>query len=277
MLVNGEPAQCISIEDRGLLYGDGLFETILCDQGNPVLIDLHMQRLLDGCVRLHLPTPEESLLRQEIESVAATENCVIKVIITRGARARGYRFDHNDLTSNRIIYKSPCPQIPDEYYRKGIRLGLSEFKLTDNKALAGLKHLNRLEQVMACYQWPQECAEILMLNHHEQVIEGTMSNVFILTADGWKTPKLDYSGINGVMRQWLLTQSNDLNFLCAEENLTVKDLQQAQSLFVCNSVIGIWPVQQFLNQCYVMDDSLIELTANVQRRLSSHFISCTNG
>ena len=80
-----------------------------------------------------------------------------------------------------------------------------------------------------------------------------------------------------MMRQWLLTQSNDLNFLCAEENLTVKDLQQAQSLFVCNSVIGIWPVQQFLNQCYVMDDSLIELTANVQRRLSSHFISCTNG
>jgi len=276
MLVNGEPSQCISIEDRGLLYGDGLFETILCDQGNPVLVDLHMQRLLNGCVRLHLPTPDESQLRQEIESVAAGEDCVIKVIITRGVRARGYRFDHNDLTASRIIYKSPCPQIPDEYYLKGIQLGVSEFRLADNKLLAGLKHLNRLEQVMACYEWPQDCAEILMLNNQEQIIEGTMSNVFIHTDDGWKTPILEYSGINGVMRQWLLMHAIDLNFQCTEANLTLKDLQQARSLFVCNSVIGIWPVKQFLNQQYVIDDSLIELIEKVQQRLSPHFLSWAN-
>ena len=276
MLVNGEPAQNISIEDRGLLYGDGLFETILCDLGKPVLLDLHCQRLQQGCERLHIPVPDMNLLRQEIDTVAACEDCVIKVIITRGVRTRGYRFDHHDTSTSRIVYKSPCPQIPEEYYQHGIELGVSEFRLADNEILAGLKHLNRLEQVMACYEWPPECAELLMLNHQGQVIEGTMSNIFIQSADGWKTPILKNSGINGVLREWILANASQLNIECSQQTLSLDDIKQAQSIFVCNSVIGVWPVKQFLQQPISISDSLVEITQEIQRQISAHFLSATN-
>ena len=138
MLVNGQIADSISIEDRGLLYGDGLFETILCEQGQAVLFDEHVQRLHKGCERLQLAKQDEATLQSEIMDVAQGEDCVIKIIVTRGVRTRGYRYDKNDKSSTRIVYRTSVPEIPRQYYLQGIALGLSEYRLPDNELLAGI-------------------------------------------------------------------------------------------------------------------------------------------
>lgn len=277
MLVNGQQADTISIQDRGLLYGDGIFETILCDQGRPIFLELHLQRLRHGCQRLHLPHPDETLLEQEIDTVAANKDCVIKIIITRGERARGYRFDPTDTTSQRVIYASPCPQIPTSYYQQGIKLGISEHRLVSNPQLAGIKHLNRLEQVMACHPWPQDCAEVLTLDQDAKVIEGTMTNVFAEIEGVYYTPALDHVGINGVMREWIIQQVNQLDMDCQISSISLTDLSQASALFVCNSVVGIWPVNTLLEQRYAVSPSVQTLMQHLNQHVSSRFLTCAHG
>ncbi len=276
MLVNGEQASTISIEDRGLLYGDGVFETILCAQGEPLLLDLHFQRLRRGCQSLHLSQPAEAVLKQEIAAVAEGKDCVIKLIITRGVRARGYRFDHNDASTQRVVYASPCPQIPAAYYQQGIKLGVSEYTLAGNPRLAGIKHLNRLEQVMACHPWPDDCAEILTLDQQGHVIEGTMTNIFAEIEGVCCTPALDQAGINGVMREWIIQQAAHLDINCQIRALTLADLKHASALFVCNSVVGIWPVHTLLEHHYDGIDLLEKLMRHLNQHLSARFLKFKN-
>ena len=276
MLVNGEQADTISVQDRGLLYGDGIFETILCQQGEPLLLDLHLQRLQRGCQALHLTQPAETVLKQEITSVAEGQDCVIKIIITRGVRARGYRFDQHDATSQRIVYASPCPEIPAAYYQQGIKLGVSDFRLANNPQLAGIKHLNRLEQVMACHPWPDDCAEVLTLDQHGHVIEGTMTNLFADIDGICCTPALDQAGINGVMREWLIQQLAELTINCQIKPLTLTDLKRASSLFVCNSVMGIWPVHTLQQQSYGCSAVTEKLMHHLNQHLSARFLTFEN-
>ena len=255
MLVNGQQADSVSIEDRGLLYGDGVFETILCDQGEPVLFDQHMHRLQKGCERLLLAVQDADTLRSEIMRVAKADDCVIKIIITRGVRSRGYRFDPADETHTRIIYRSPVPEIPAGYYHQGISLALSEYRLPGNHLLAGIKHLNRLDQVLACRDWNPEFSEKLMLDQNDYVIEGTMSNIFIETDGVLKTPRLNQSGIEGVMREWLINHSQQLSIECQQQDFKLNELDSADAVFMCNSVVGIWPVSKFQNNDYSVSDN----------------------
>jgi 4-amino-4-deoxychorismate lyase len=250
MLVNGLPSDVISIADRGLLYGDGVFETILCEAGRPVLLAGHTQRLENGCKRLGLAKQELPTILADIREIAKQDDCVVKVIITRGERKRGYAYDQEDNASTRIVCRDELPNIPVDYYRQGIQLTTCEYALPDNKPLAGIKHLNRLDQVMARSEWNNEFQEGVMLADDGRVVEGTMTNIFIESNQQWLTPKLEHSGILGVMRQWLMRNCYCADIECVEKDIQLSELKNAQSIFVCNSVVGIWPVTKFEGNNY---------------------------
>jgi 4-amino-4-deoxychorismate lyase len=204
-LIDGRPGDSIACGDRGLQYGDGLFETISCRDGQPRWLALHLERLRQGCERLHLPFRDFQPLRAEICGFAAgQERCMVKAIVTRGvATRRGYA-PAGDERPTRIVSRHEWPEsrAPGA---PGFRLGVSSVTLGMNAALAGLKHLNRLEQVLA----QMACAEagldeVLMLSSAGQVIGGSMSNVFFADDSGLFTPELTDCGVAGVMRRLVL-------------------------------------------------------------------------
>lgn len=272
MLVNGASINHISIRDRGLLYGDGVFETILCDKGEPLLFNYHMQRFSLGCERLNLVTQNITVIADEIRKLADGEDCIIKLMLTRGVRDRGYAYDACNLTYSRILDKSPVPEINHDYYNSGIRLTLCQHQLPLNKKLAGIKHLNRLDQVIGRSECPAGYQEGVMQDQHGHIIEGTMSNIFMLVNNVWYTPALDECGVNGVMREFLLATANEISFISQIKPLTLLDLQSAEAVFICNSVIGIWPVIAFNEHNYPLNTTVKKIQKYLHENISKLYV-----
>lgn len=269
MLVNGKQSTTISIEDRGLLYGDGIFETILCEQGKPILFEQHMQRFMHGCEQLDLIAPDQQDILNEVMIAADNSDCVIKLLLTRGVRGRGYYYAKVDAATTRIVYRSQLPAFPLENYRQGIRLYLCEHKLAQNEKLAGIKHLNRLDQVVGRAEWDTQYQEGVMLNHLDEVIEGTMSNIFMQKKDTWITPIINQSGVRGVLRDYIIQHANDFSVKIKEDVFHLDDLLQADAIFVCNSVIGIWPVNEFQGKQYSIHSETIAAMQYLNTNVSS--------
>jgi 4-amino-4-deoxychorismate lyase len=204
-LIDGRPGDSIACDDRGLQYGDGLFETISCRDGQARWLALHLERLRQGCQRLRLPFHDFESLRAEICGFAAgQQRCMVKVIVTRGtATRRGYA-PAGDERPKRIVSRHEWPESPAPG-EAGFRLGVSSITLGMNPALAGLKHLNRLEQVLAQMARAEAgLDEVLMLSSAGQVIGGSMSNVFFADDSGLFTPELSECGVAGIMRRLVL-------------------------------------------------------------------------
>lgn len=241
ILVNGEPQDFIAASDRGLHYGDGVFETLAIHNSTPQFWMAHMERLLKGCSRLGLPQPDVALLEAETARVCAdSERAVVKIIITRGSGGRGYRPPASP-EPQRLIMCYPWPEysVPE----KGITLRLCRTPLACNPMLAGIKHLNRLEQVMARSEWSDESIqEGLMLDTEGHVIEGTMSNLFAVRNGVLVTPDLANCGVAGVMRRQVLSLAENLGLTYDFVRLRTADLKEMDELFVTNSLVGIWPV-----------------------------------
>jgi len=272
MLVNGQPADMISVQDRGLLYGDGVFETILCEGGRPVLLAGHTQRLENGCKQLNLPVQDLPTILSDIRQVAEDDDCIVKVIVTRGVRPRGYGYDKQDNSCTRIVYRDDLSDISGEYYQTGIDLTQCQHLLSSNASLAGIKHLNRLDQVLARSEWNKEFQEGVMCTANGNVIEGTMSNIFIESKQQWITPKLDDAGVAGVMRQWIMRNAYHANMECIEDDLKLADLQNAEAIFVCNSVIGVWPVKSFEEKNYPISSAVKRLMNYIHSNLSKFYL-----
>ena len=218
-LVNGVPEERVAVAERALQYGDGLFETISCVGGRPRWLDLHLQRLRLGCERLRLPFQDYGSLAREIAALAATEQaaaeqaageprCLVKVIVSRGvALRRGYAPSGAEQPT-RIVsrYEWPLESSP----AAALRVCVSEVRLGINPRLAGLKHLNRLEQVLAQLARPAGVDEVLMLSSSAEVIGGSMTNVFFADDTGLFTPQLEECGVAGVMRRRVLQAAGAL-------------------------------------------------------------------
>lgn len=252
ILINGVYTSSINVLDRGLQYGDGLFETISVIDGKPLLWDRHMDRLLSGCARLSIPEINTRILATEVQQICSGQDrCVLKVIITRGAGGRGYRTPQANLhaTGNmptRILSIHPWPNYPETYSSHGITLRLCSTRLGINPALAGIKHLNRLEQVIARSEWNDPAiAEGLMLDSDGYVIEGTISNIFIVSGGTLLTPDLSGSGVDGVMRGLILDIARSLSIPVQITRLRVDDIKKADEILLCNTLIGLWPVRCF--------------------------------
>jgi 4-amino-4-deoxychorismate lyase len=249
--VNGVVTDTLPVTDRGLLYGDGVWETISIRDGVPQLLDWHMERLLQGLQALAITPPDMQQLMQEIHATSSLkQQGVMKLVVTRGSGQRGYN-PHGLTDSTRIIQSSECPVYPVDYARQGIRLALCETALAHQPRLAGFKHLNRLEQVLARAEFGADFQEGLVRDYHGHVIEGTMSNLFVLMQDGSvHTPDLHACGIAGVMRRLILKVLGEWGIPCHIRDIGLEDIKAADSLFMTNSLIGVWPVREFAGQYF---------------------------
>ncbi|MHC8318365.1 aminodeoxychorismate lyase [Pseudomonas sp. LB3P31] len=243
--VDGQPAHTLSLKDRGLAYGDGLFETIAVRKGAPVLLDRHLARLLQGCQRLAINLDEGALHAELLAYARALGDGVLKLIVTRGESARGYAPDPA-APARRILLGNPPAVYPAAHAEQGVRLFPCATRLSLQPLLAGLKHLNRLEQVIARSEWQDaDHAEGLMLDQAGRVIEGVYSNLFLVRDGALITADLGRCGVAGVMRAELLFQAESSAIPVHIIDITLDQLQWADEVFVCNSVYGIWPVRAY--------------------------------
>jgi 4-amino-4-deoxychorismate lyase len=263
ILINGQPAEHISVLDRGFQYGDGLFETLHVVAGKPRRWQRHMARLAEGCRRLHIDMPDTALLLDEAESLChGRADAVLKIIVTRGSGERGYA-PPAQAKVTRVVSVSDRAAFPASYYSDGVAVRVCATRLASNPALAGIKHLNRLEQVLARSEWDsahsgietdQQIAEGLMLDNKNNVIEGTMSNLFCVQAGEHgpllKTPLLDQCGVRGIARDCLLEAAAEAGMSTQETTLSLDDVHQSQEVFLSNSLIGVWPVRRLENQAF---------------------------
>jgi 4-amino-4-deoxychorismate lyase len=241
--INDVPAHLVEVTDRGLAYGDGLFETIAVDQGSPRLLELHLDRLLAGAGRLGLPAPDRIWLADTARSrVTGQGNAVLKLLLTRGPAGRGYA-PPRTATPTLAMGLLPRELAPPAHYRDGITAGLSGVPASLSPALAGLKTLGRLEQVLAAAERQAAgFAESLMCDPDGRLVSGTMSNLFLVRAGMLLTPLLDRSGVHGVMRRLVLELAPGLGLEVREQRLPAAVLEEADEIFVCNALIGLWPV-----------------------------------
>lgn len=264
-LVNGASAEQLPLTDRALHYGDGLFETIAVHHGQPVQWSRHLQRLLHGCERLQLPAPDTQQLFAEVQHVASNhERVVVKIIYSRGSGGRGYR-PPEAAQPSRIVIAYAWPAYPVDWAEQGVRLHLCQTACASSPALAGLKHLNKLEHVLARAEWDAaDIAEGVMCDGNGYVIEGTMSNLLWFKQGRLHTPDLTHSGVAGTTRARILELAAAQGITCEQGRYTLQDLLAADALMVCNAVIGLWPVRQCGEQQYAVSEN----TRRLQRLLA---------
>jgi 4-amino-4-deoxychorismate lyase len=272
--VNGRPGGALTPDERGLHYGDGLFETIACVGGRPRFLALHLERLARGCARLDIEFRDREELRHEILAAAAeSPSAIVKVLLTRGpALARGYvSTGAEQPTRVTLRYRWEEDARPG---LDGIGVRTAALRLGENPALAGLKHLNRLEQVLARREWSDGAiAEALMFSASGRLVSGVMSNVFLVEGNKLLTPLLDRCGVAGIMRQVVLREAARAGIAAEEATLDGEDLARARELFLTSAVIGLRPVR-------ALDGRTCEIgavTRELRRRLAPLLAEAQDG
>lgn len=250
--VNGVLDAAISPLDRGFAYGDGVFETCRYSKGSIPLWDCHRERLMRSAARLQIPL-DEQLLNQYLASMMAHLNdggvssAVVKITLTRGVGGRGYRLP-DQVEPTYCIGVFSGNQLHTEQYCKGVSVRICDLRLAQAPALAGMKHLNRLEHILARAEWRDEFAEGLLLDTQGRVIEATVSNLFAVKNNQLYTPDLSASGVAGIMRQSILEKlAALLGLVCHIVDMDLDFLCAADEMFLCNSVYGIWPINTLID------------------------------
>jgi len=243
--INGEEGRLLDISERGLTYADGLFETIAVQAGQPRFLDYHLDRLLAGCQRLLIPAPDRSGLGDELsQHAAAAGEAVLKLVLSRGPGGRGY-VPPRTPSVTRIIGLLARAPAPARHYSEGIVAGFVGMPVSENRQLAGLKTLARLEQVLAAAEREaMNLDEALMCDQAGQLVCGTMSNVFLVHEGELHTPDLSGAGVRGVMRRVILEEASRLGITVREQPVPLKALGDATEVFVSNALIGLWPVRR---------------------------------
>lgn len=271
-LINGIKSDYLSINDRAIHYGDGIFETILCSDAKLYYWPQHFRRLIESARKLHLSCAEDQLQEAQLEkqlkddisllladkaseknsskSSSKSRHYAIKIILTRGAGERGYQYKSN-LTVNRLVSLSAIDLAYSPLLNERLSAGelfLCEQQVSINESLAGLKHLNRLENVLARNEWQVKTTDNiidgLMLNANGFVIEGTMSNVFAVKDNQLYTPAVVQSGVRGIMRDVVLAIASEQGFELKIKDMTLAELKAMDEIFITNSLIGMKLVNQ---------------------------------
>jgi len=264
ILVDGREGERIDPLDRGLHYGDGLFETIAVLDGRPRLLEWHLERLCEGARRLGFPAPDLGQLRNEIAAASIDPRCVVKLILTRGSGERGYR-PARQVLPRRIVVAGDWP-IRSASRAAGARVGWCRTSLGRNPLLAGLKHLNRLEQVMARTEWDDGVMdEGLMCDDRGCVISATQANLFAKLGGRWTTPRLDECGVAGVMRRAFCAWQAEQGTPVEVRALARADVEFAPALLLTSALLGAWPVCELAGQPLVADPAVREFNAWLAR------------
>ena len=244
--VNGAAAESVSALDRGLQFGDGLFETIACVRRRPRFLSLHLDRLAEGCRRLQIQRVDLEQLGAEVRELArSVDRCIVKLLVSRGpAITRGYAPAGVERATC-ITVRYPWPHEDSAPSQDGVTVRTLSLKLGENGLLAGLKHCNRLEQVLARVECAhREVAEGLLFSQSGYLVSGTMSNVFLVRSASLLTPRIDLCGVAGVMRRVVMSEAQRVGIPVEERILNVQDLETADEIFLTNARIGIWPVRE---------------------------------
>ncbi len=267
ILINGENIEHIPVNDRGFQYGDGLFETIEVINSRPVFLNQHLTRLSLGCARLKLPQPDVNLLTSEIKQICESAKLgVLKIIITRGTGGRGYKAPEN-IMPTRVLSLHPFPDFPEWYAETGVNARFCESSLGLNPTLAGIKHLNRLEQILARTEWDDILIqEGIMLDTNGHVVEGTMSNLFYSKDGVIYTSPIEMAGVAGIIRAIIMQICQDQGWAIIEHNYDKRVLLEADEIFISNSIIGIWPIKELSGVQF----SVGGLTLKLQRWLTEY-------
>ena len=240
MWINGRQGTRLDARDRGLQYGDGVFETMRVRRGRIRFLEYHLERLDAGCSRLKIAAPPIFALRRELARIAATRReGVLKLIVTRGSGRRGYRPTGRERCT-RIVALHTLTQAVLGSAAAPARVRLCTTPLGLNPRLAGLKTLNRLESVLARSEWSDaRIWEGLMQDTDGHIVCGTMSNLFLRRGSILMTPMLDRCGVAGVMRRWILETAGTLRLRAVERRIRWRDLSEADEVFMSNAVIGL--------------------------------------
>lgn len=232
----------VPFDDRGLAYGDGVFETVLLRAGKPVLWRYHHARLAEGCQRLSIPLPSEEQLQATWSQEPAADLEVLKLILTRGSGGRGYQPPKTALP-HLVSHRSPF-RANTEYWQQGVNVRLCQLRLGFQPQLAGIKHLNRLENVLARQEWQdQSIAEGLLGDMEGNLVEATSMNVFWQQDGHIYTPPLERCGVAGTLRAALIDEG-----MVERAAIALKQLPEVERLWVANSVQGVWPVSTLLSE-----------------------------
>jgi 4-amino-4-deoxychorismate lyase len=243
-LVNGSFSHTISPLDRGLAYGDGVFRTLKIVNGLPEQWPAHYQKLVADCGALGIVCPSAELLMSDFQQLFnVDEVAVAKIIITRGEGERGYT-PPAITAPMRLVIKSAMPQYPAERFTEGVNLHVCETRLAHQPRLAGIKHLNRLENVLARMEWrDSDIADGILLDMDGHVIECTSANIFARFGDTLITPSLVQCGVAGITRQRILDFAYTLQLKSKIETFDLKKFLSADEVVICNSLYGAWQVR----------------------------------
>lgn len=251
VLVDGRRQDLIEVIDRGLQYGDGLFETIRIRDGAPCQWQRHLDRLAFGAGRLGIPSPDpESLSEEIVDAARGLDDGMLKLILTRGCGGRGYR-PPDSPQPRRILLTYPLPHDPFGSWEEGVSVRYCRTPASINPALAGIKHLNRLDSVLASREWSDPTiAEGLMLDPSGGVVGGTRTNLFLWDGTRLLTPPVDRSGIAGTRRALIMDLAAQSGLDCVESRLDPADLGRARGVFLTNAIVGIWPVRELAGHSF---------------------------
>lgn len=239
--LNGQPSKEIAISDRGLLYGDAFFTTIKVTAGRVEHWALHSERLIFSVERLGFPSPDLTLIEEELQAfvkeqsdITQSVDGVVRLTISRGSGLRGYKAPASPEVQ-RILSWAPIKS--STTFDSGVSLSLCSTPPSVNPMLAGIKHCNRLAEILAADEVLKSCFDgIMSLN--DKVICGTKSNIYFYLNEQWQTPRLDLAGVNGTVRRWLLNNQSDF----VEAEISHKEMASARYCLVSNAIVGIIPV-----------------------------------
>lgn len=225
------------LSDRSFNYGDGIFTTMAVHAAKVQLLPLHMKRMLHAASQLEFGPIDWLSVEQQIHTSISMSEQVIKLLISRGNGGRGYSPEGIN-TPQCFISTSSLPDYTTQQ-KHGVRMLTAELQLAVQPVLAGLKHTNRLEQVLLKQeQLRRNTDDLLVLDQQGYLTEAIAANVFFYRQGNWFTPSLNRAGVKGVMRDFLLSQIE-----AAEVNWQLSELAQVESMFICNSLMKIVPVQ----------------------------------
>jgi 4-amino-4-deoxychorismate lyase len=275
--VNGVIGAQVSPLDRGFAYGDGVFETCRMINAKIPLWDFHKERLLTSCKKLFIAV-ELHLIETQLNDLisfldAGDTNATIKIIVTRGQGGRGYSIP-NDTSPTIVIGAFAAASYPEPYFSEGVAAQVCKLRLSCSQHLAGLKHLNRLEQVLARAEWNDEnIAEGILFDTNNYLVEGVFSNIFLVKNNELFTPNLSESGVAGVMRRVIIENiAPELSIKTHIGQYDLQSLVSADEVFLSNSNYGIWPVRKILTE-QAKEFIAGEITHKLQTHLNKIFFS----
>ncbi len=256
--INGQEHNGLSTLDRGLAYGDGLFETMLVVDGLVPLLSYHHKRLLKGLSHLGIELDSARLVNDvnallDIAKTIDEKHLILKLTVTRGVGGRGYQVDSSAQAT--LVLQLFSVNI-DLSKHNGVSVHFCQERLPA-VSWAGLKTLNQLPYVLAAKERQgSSFDEGLLLNRHGDLIEATARNVFIVKGEQLITPLLNESGVAGAQRQFIVESvAGQLGLNIIERVVKLEECLSADEIFLTNSITGIWPVThcEYKQQDYTWD------------------------